>query len=271
MIPIQKVGLDAGLEGYVADLHFTVDFGGLKVEASRTSKAWKNPAKRIASVNSFGYGGSNAHVVIQDADSYLRDFPHKNHVSSFAKKSIDDFFDDDDEEESNNHALVRPSVLVFSANDEASLKAYYSALRRHLIDPSVSLKLSDLAFTLSDRKSRLFHRGFVVADSLNLREDALITGKESSTPPEIGFIFTGQGAQWPQMGKALIDTYAGTRSLLAKLDEALQELPNPPAWSILGESCNKRLLSVVRSRLQMNYTKSAARTIYVSPSSRSHL
>jgi acyl transferase domain-containing protein len=214
----------------------SVDFKGLHVEASRTSRGWPNPKKRIASVNSFGYGGSNAHVVLQDAESYLGDRA-KTHVSSFADKSIGNLFDDDedDEEASNNTALARPNVFVFSANDEASLKSYYKALRRHLIDPSVKIKPSDLAFTLSERRSHLFYRGFLVADKLDFQEDALITGKQSSAPPKIGFIFTGQGAQWPQMGKGLIDAYSGARPLLASLDKALQALPQPPSWSIIDE------------------------------------
>lgn len=213
-----------------------VDFKGLHVEASLTSRGWPNPKKRIASVNSFGYGGSNAHVVLQDAESYLGEMP-KTHTSSFADKSTTNLFDDDDDDEeaSDNTVLARPNVFVISANDEVSLKAYYKTLRRHLIDPSVKIKPSDLAYTLSERRSHHFHRGFVVADGLDLKEDALIVGKQSSSPPKIGFIFTGQGAQWPQMGKGLIDAYSGARPLLASLDKALQALPEPPSWSIIGE------------------------------------
>jgi len=214
----------------------SVDFRGLHVAASRTTRGWPNSSKRIASVNSFGYGGSNAHVVLQDAESYLGERP-LTHISSFAYKSIRDLFDDDDDDEeiSNNKALARPNVFVISANDEVSLRSYYKALRRHLIHPSVKIKPSDLAYTLSERRSHLYHRGFVVADGLDLQEDALITGKQSSAAPQVGFIFTGQGAQWPQMGKDLIDVYSGARPLLASLDKALQSLPEPPPWSIIGQ------------------------------------
>ena len=213
-----------------------VDFKGLHVAASRTSRGWPNPTKRIASVNSFGYGGSNAHVVLQDAESYLEE-RSLTHVSSFADGDFGNMFEDDEDDKdlSNNTASARPNVFVISANDEASLKSYYKALRRHLIHPSVKIKPSDLAYTLSERRSHLFHRGFVVADGIDLKEDALIIGKQSSATPQVGFIFTGQGAQWPQMGKGLIDVYSGARPLLASLDRALQSLPEPPPWSIIGQ------------------------------------
>nr|AFP89392.1 polyketide synthase [Cladosporium phlei] len=216
-----------------------IDFKGLRVEASRMSRGWPNPKKRIASVNSFGYGGSNAHVVLQDAESYLGD-RSLAHIASFVDEYTGSLFDEDDEEVSDNTALARPNVFVMSANDELSLKSYYKALRRHLIDPSVKIKPSDLAYTLSERRSHLFHRGFVVADILDLQEDALITGKQSSPPPKIGFIFTGQSAQWPQMGRGLIDAYSGARPLLAGLDKALQALPEPPSWSIIDELYDPR-------------------------------
>lgn len=74
----------------------------------------------------------------------------------------------------------------------------------------MSVKPADLAFTLSERRSRLFHRGYVVVDDLKLPEDGLLTGKEHSTPPKIGFILTGQGAQWPQMGRPFIDSISGS-------------------------------------------------------------
>ena len=210
---------------------FPVDFEGLKVRASRTSIKWPSKGQRIASVNSFGYGGSNEHVVLQDAESFLSQRSYKPHSTSFAPGSFDDFFDDDTE---TAQALTRPTVLVFSANDESSLTTSYDALRRHLINPSVNLKLPNVAYTLSNHRSRHFYRGFLIRDRLELPEGALIIGKKNSEAPKVGLVFTGQGAQWSQMGKAVIDHFHSARSLLEFLDAALQELPDAPSWSIIG-------------------------------------
>lgn len=204
------------------------------MQASRTAVQWPNPERRVASVNSFGYGGSNAHAVIQDAQSYLMNTPYVRHTSSYGQKKIDDFFDEEDEEGPES-GLERPTVMVFSANDEASLKSSYERFKRHLSDPRVSVKAADLAFTLSEHRSRHFYRGYILADNLGLSEEPLVIGKKSNQVPKVGFIFTGQGAQWSQMGKGIIDSYDGARPLLQRLDEALQSLPTPPSWSLLRE------------------------------------
>lgn len=91
----------------------------------------------------------------------------------------------------------RPYTLVLSANDAASLKANIKALCTHLINPRVKVDLPDLAYTFSERRSRFFHRAFVTTRSTDISENDFSLGKKSSQPPRIGFVFTGQGAQWP--------------------------------------------------------------------------
>lgn len=209
-----------------------IDFERLKVKASRTALPWPDMPSRIASVNSFGYGGSNAHAVIQDAGSFLGESFNSSYTSSFAK--TDSFFDDDDEDQTS-----RPQVLAFSANDEDSLKRYIKDLQKHLVDPRVSVKLQDLSHTLS-RRSGLFNRGFLVSKDTELDEASLIIGKKNPEKPKIGFVFTGQGAQWSQMGKGIVDMFPQARTILNKLDQALQSLPNPPAWSLLTELTEAR-------------------------------
>jgi len=105
----------------------------------------------------------------------------------------------------------------------------------HLINPSVSVKLPDLAYTLSERRSRHFHRAYVVSQSTDLDEGAFVFGKKNTDSPRIGFVFTGQGAQWPQMGKAIIETFPIAKTLIRHLDDVLQKLPTPPAWSLLSK------------------------------------
>lgn len=209
-----------------------IDFERLKVKASRTSLPWPDMPSRIASVNSFGYGGSNAHVVLQDRGSFLKG-QKASYVSSFA--AGDNFFDDDDDDEASGPLQLH----VFSTNDEESMKNYFKKLQSHIRNPGVSVKNTDLAYTLS-RRSRLFNRGFIVSRSSSLDESDLVTGKKNPEPPRVGFVFTGQGAQWSQMGKGIVELFPQTKIVLQKLDEALQSLPNPPAWSLLEELVQPR-------------------------------
>lgn len=129
---------------------------------------------------------------------------------------------------------TRPQVLVFSANDEQSLKAHTQALKKHLLNPSATISLSDLSYTLSERRSRLFNRGFLVTKTASIDEASIVYGKKGTDAPRIGFVFTGQGAQWPQMGKSIVSLFPSAKLLLQRLDRALQSLPTPPKWSILS-------------------------------------
>lgn len=129
----------------------------------------------------------------------------------------------------------QPYTLVFSANDAKSLKSYCKAICEHLSSPSVAIKLSDLAYTLSERRSRHFHRAYVVTDNTNINEGSFTFGKRNTDAPKIGFVFTGQGAQWSQMGKGIIETFPVAKSLINRLDRVLQDLPKPPSWSLLSK------------------------------------
>lgn len=192
------------------------------VKATRTAISWPECSIRRASVNSFGYGGSNVHVVLEQAS--LPGNPR--HVSSYMSEE-DEFTIDDEEAE-------RPYTIVLSANDDTSLRANIKALSNHLINPRVKVSLADLAYTLSERRTRLFYRAFITTRNRELDENTFVIGKKNSEAPRIGFVFTGQGAQWPQMGKDLIQFFPWTRSILEELDGVLQSLPDPPRWSLLG-------------------------------------
>lgn len=111
---------------------------------------------------------------------------------------------------------ARPSILVLSANDAVSLQASIKALGNHLINPRVKVSLSDLAYTLSERRTRLWHRAFITTRNTELDENLAewVVAKKNPQTPNFGFIFTGQGAQWPQMGKDLLQFFPWTRTIL---------------------------------------------------------
>ncbi|KAH6612780.1 PKSKA1, partial [Chaetomium sp. MPI-SDFR-AT-0129] len=221
-----------------------IDWKTSMVRATRTSIKWpgsgplSSPIRR-ASVNSFGFGGANAHAVVENYHSV----DALNHVSSY-KQITTNFFDDDDEDSDDDNddkegGLARPMVLVLSANSQTSLTANARALSSHLLNPMVSVERTDLAYTLSERRSRHYYRGFVVSRSANpkgsIGEEALVTGKQASSQPKIGFVFTGQGAQWPQMGAELVSSFPRAKRTIEDLDEVLQALPEPPSWTLLEE------------------------------------
>lgn len=221
-----------------------IDWKSSRVRASRTSLKWpSNMAVRRASVNSFGFGGANAHAVLE----YL---PVSRHVSSY-KEMTTNFFDDDEDDDDEDISVAKmtdPKILVFSANDQASLKSYVKALSTHMLNPMVSIDPSDLAYTLSERRTRHYYRGFAITRSSKAKigEEALVLGKQASSVPRIGFVFTGQGAQWSQMGLELVKSFPQAKRVLQDLDEVLQSLPEPPKWSLLQELTEARSSEALR-------------------------
>ncbi|KAH7303089.1 putative polyketide synthase [Stachybotrys elegans] len=185
-----------------------------------TLQAWPEVAEnepRRASVNSFGFGGTNAHAIIE---SYS---PPKQ----------------DNSNASNDVFLP----FNFSASSDTSLKTFLEGFRDYLSSTPVNLRR--LSYTLCCRRSELSHKLSLAASSqeelLSKIETFLSSGKSSTTPStekaSILAIFTGQGAQWPRMGAQLLQTIPQARALIQTLDESLQSLPEPdkPSWTIYDE------------------------------------
>ena len=218
---------------------YQVDFQSLKVRASRTALPWPKTEVRRASVNSFGYGGSNAHVVVEEPKKMVGD-AKTTFVSSISQNN-DDLFGQDEPKS------ARPFTLVFSANDESSLQAYCKKIRQYLMNPSVKVTLPDLAYTLAERRTHHYNRGYIVAQSTALDESAFVFQKKSTETPRVGFVFTGQGAQWSRMGKSLVENFPIASLLLKHLDDVLQSIPNPPSWSLSKELVEPRSPELLRS------------------------
>lgn len=189
-----------------------------------------------ASVNSFGFGGTNAHAIIESFDN-----------GSVRKMGPD----------SPGHTAQTEIIgpLVFSASSGSSL---LSTIRNHLqhLRTNPSLNLSDLAWTLQTRRSthavRAHFSGTSRASILesmstwvtsheNLPSSAAIGYQphlvNPSEVPGILGVFTGQGAQWPTMGSALIHSSPLFRQTIQACEATLQALPpsDIPNWSLITE------------------------------------
>lgn len=239
------------------DIHFQ----GLHVRAIRESIPWPKALShyRRASVNSFGYGGSNAHIILENATHFLQSrsaelLAAQPFVASFAERDAELLTSPTCNGNGNGSMLgpipgKRPQVLVFSANDDDSLKRQIDFLSQHVTDCRVNIKLSDLSYTLSARRSRHFCRAFLPCypdpgGCVNQFQTNLVKyGKKPQNPPKIVFVFTGQGAQWSQMGAELLRMFPETAGrCITELDGVLQQLPEHlrPKWSLLEELTEPR-------------------------------
>ncbi|KAL6231430.1 hypothetical protein BDW75DRAFT_247894 [Aspergillus navahoensis] len=128
-------------------------------------------------------------------------------------------------------------LLVVSANSEKSLSRRIEEIQGYIKENPESL--ADLAFTLGERREHLAQRAFLL-ESEALEIGAFHVGvADYRTIPEIIFVFTGQGAQWPAMGKALIESFVVFRKSIQQLDQALHSLRGPPAWKLEDLLCEE--------------------------------
>ncbi|CAI6031548.1 unnamed protein product [Clonostachys chloroleuca] len=204
-----------------------IDFKLLKIKVPTEVTDWPHdkPIRR-ASINSFGYGGSNSHAIIE------------NYSSSRSMASILPTYDpvghlDED-------AKMRPYILPLSAHNKRAATKNVAHIREYLSGKSASpISVSDIAFSYSFRRSRLQLRSFAIGSNT----EALIHGLDNITTwnspvgksPRLGFIFTGQGAQWYAMGRELLQKLPLFRQTIERCDQILSELPDRPDWTCISE------------------------------------
>ena len=211
----------------------------------RRNTPWPSEGLRRASVNSFGYGGANVHVVLDDARHYLetRKLSGKHatvHSPTGSATSLTNGHSTEHEIQLKPSSReAQPRLLVWSASDEVSLKNFLAAYYQHLSNicgPAEEKQyFENLCHTLTSRRSLLPWKTFVVCDSIHDLCDMIRNKKigllRSRSPPIISFVFTGQGAQWSGMGRELLGHHI-FRTSLEQASNYLQGLGC--TWSLIG-------------------------------------
>lgn len=177
---------------------------------------WPAGRDERVSINSFGVGGSNAHIVLESAASHI-----KTREASGTRRSTA-------EEDA-------PQLLLFSANKLDSLKRMTDNYQEFLEKANVSLP--DVAYTLSMRRENLPFRSFSVASRVKPGVPSVHSSGRPDQRPYLVMVFTGQGAQWPQMGRQLIQSNPVFQKTIRSLDKHLQGIvcADSPGWKIEAE------------------------------------
>ena len=131
-------------------------------------------------------------------------------------------------------------VFILTAKDEEACRKMVSNLKDYLSslesEPPHQV-LSDLAFTLSERRSNLPWVAAHSASDFTDLTSGLAGGKfqpvRTSAKPRIGLVFNGQGAQWHAMGRELMHLYPVFKSSIIAVDGYIKDLGAD--WSLLGE------------------------------------
>jgi acyl transferase domain-containing protein/2-polyprenyl-3-methyl-5-hydroxy-6-metoxy-1,4-benzoquinol methylase len=221
-----------------------IKFDDWKLKIVTEATPWpSNIPFRRASVNSFGYGGANAHVILEGVDSVMpnhltegslltdmhqvlaasdspgeKDSSDSQHSGDSSSQTTVSFTSDDDK-----YPESLPKLILCTAKNDLSLNKTIKVLK----DLIITRPIQDIAYTLSYR-SKFSRRAIalVKAGSEPIFNTGTVTEKI-----QLDFIFTGQGAQWPKMGKELM-AFSIFRDSIRQIDRDLADLPMAPSWTV---------------------------------------
>nr|UPX44674.1 Type I Iterative PKS [Penicillium fuscum]UXX61831.1 Type I Iterative PKS [Penicillium fuscum] len=194
-----------------------------------------------ASVNNFGYGGSNAHVIMEDANGLSQNRSVNGKVNGGVNKIINGV-----DAHATGTTGDKYKLLIVSAKDEhahenmvARLAEFLRQKEQHRLQDTETL-LESLVYTLGQRRTmfpRMAAYPVPITQGLEGVAKVLETPKfrssRSAQRPRIGMVFTGQGAQWHAMGRELITAYPVYKASLEEADGYLRDFGAD--WSLMEE------------------------------------
>lgn len=230
-----------------------IDFEGWRIRVPTEAVAWPTEGLRRASINSFGFGGTNCHAIIDDAYHYLQSRGLRGNHRTAPRSMLGGGVQrpmllggkmvEEEEGMLVSSTPARPRIFKISANEEKLAVTLAKSFAEHLatiptntIDTDTTY-LDNLAYTLHTRRTTLPWTVAVVASSIaelstKLEATGLKPTRRAAETPKLGFVFTGQGAQWAGMGRSLL-SYPVFKAVLQNADSILASLGAP--WSLLTE------------------------------------
>ncbi|PJA76106.1 hypothetical protein CO151_04040, partial [bacterium CG_4_9_14_3_um_filter_65_15] len=206
-----------------ATLHFRepnpyIPWDKLPIRVVDETQDWPADRPRIAGVSSFGFAGTNSHIIVEAAPAA--------EVPAVGEESAG-------------------GLLALSARTPQDLAQLAKSYGAHLAGLS-GADLRDAMFTANTARSRFEHRAavaFTCAEELAAGLDALAADRTADgvatgsfgggLEPMAAFLFTGQGAQYPGMGRELYDSQSVFRDMLDRCASVFDRLQDPEAPGLL--------------------------------------
>lgn len=197
-----------------------IDFKGLGLSLPRAViPLYEGEGEVRAAVNSFGYGGTNAHVILERAPANAGQTSQET------------------------RAAFIPSVLTISARTAGALKDMAQAYSAE-IEKQETESLADICYSAAVRRGHHEHRLAVIVDGAQSAKDSLANYLSETEDPRVVsgvsdrpaqdpvFVFSGMGPQWWAMGRELYENESVFRSFADAVDVIFSKLAG---WSIVEE------------------------------------
>lgn len=219
--------------------HPKIDFENGPFVPAKGLQDWRSPDASTplrGAVSSFGVGGTNAHVVLEEAPNSLRKESHRSQ-----------------------------QLLVFSAKSESAVGTMANSLGDYFNTDRESLSLAETAQTLAKGRKEFPFRKAIVAENLKDLSSGL---ENANTKPiradlskaPINFLFSGQGSQHVNMARTLYDSEPRFRQVVDRCCEVLEPAIGMDLRDLLFPSSNANFESLTE---QLKDTRLAQPAIFV--------
>ncbi|NLG55085.1 MAG: SDR family NAD(P)-dependent oxidoreductase [Rhodococcus sp.] len=207
-------------QSWLENLNPEIPFDDLKLRVPVEPEPFPDHyEKAIVAVNGFGYGGTNAHVILEEPPAQAREYLKVDDASPISARSV--------------------NVFPVSGRTEAAARELAAALADQLADGANLAQFVDAAWTR--RAHHLARTAFAFTDredlEAQLREFASGEGRAAAHvlpegPVDPVFVFSGMGPQWWAMGRALLQEGGVFAEEAARVDAEFQPIAG---WSIIEE------------------------------------
>ncbi|MBI4852598.1 MAG: SDR family NAD(P)-dependent oxidoreductase [Acidobacteria bacterium] len=219
-----KVALSLKNHTLVPNLHFEkpnpfIPFNELPLKVQASLEDWPRLEDgAIAGVSSFGFGGTNAHIVLEE-------FPLPIEAKEFNKEQ-----------------KSKVSLLLISGKSKEALKSQAAQYAQH-IETNPEQTLEDICYTAANYRTHFQHRAAILVRNREqliktLKEfsetlsNPLVATEEATTKnAKVVFIYPGQGSQWLGMGKELLESSVFHKAI-EQCDKAIKKEAN---FSVIEE------------------------------------
>lgn len=232
------------------NLHFQtpnphIPFDRHRLRVPTTLEAWPDDRPAIIGINSFGFGGANAHVILGEYQPESVSQGNGVGLLRLERTPRKAPTNGQDGTNGNGRPKTQEFPVVLTARSGPALQKLAEDWLPFLATAEkTNLSLSEIAFNAAHRRSHFAHRlGFTAANCGEVREQLeaflndearplMSVGEAPTTPPPVVFVFCGQGPQRHLMGRELYQREPVFRDVMDDIDRMLQPITG---WSLCEE------------------------------------